>query len=822
MEIRISVRNLVEFLLRSGDIDNRRSGALDNAMQEGSRLHRQLQKQAGPDYMPEVFLQYIHTVQSSVAGEYQIVIEGRADGIITDTEGNVTVDEIKTTYKDVERIRQPIGVHLAQAKVYAAIYGLKQNKDSIRVRMTYCNVETEELKYFHEEYGIEELADWFYGLLSQYQKWADYEYEWREKRQASIEMMEFPFAYREGQKDLVSYVYQTIYHKKKLFIEAPTGVGKTISAVFPAIKAMGKGMGDKLFYLTAKTITRTVAENTFVLLREKGLQFKTVILTAKEKICFMEEMECNPDHCPYAKGHFDRINDAVYDLLLHSQSFTREIIEEYAQKHKVCPFEFCLDISLFADGIIGDYNYVFDPHVYLKRFFGEGGGNYLFLVDEAHNLLDRGREMYSAVLFKGAFLQLKKQIHETSEKLSIPLSRMEGGNGRIKEFAPRLEKQLERCNKELLLLKRECEDCQVWESITPFVQSLMRLYDTIDKYLDENDDSPVRKDILDFFFEVSHFLEIHEKVDDNYVIYSQMQDDGDFMLKLFCVNPAVNLQECMGRGRSTILFSATLLPIQYYKKLLGGTAEDYEVYAKSIFDPAKRALYVGGDVTSRYNRRSVEEFYNIACYIHEIVKNRHGNYMVFFPSHAFLTEVYDCYRTHFADASTECLIQEERMNEEERELFLKRFEGNADCDFGEIGMEVALEEEDRILIGFCVMGGIFGEGIDLKHDSLIGVIVVGTGIPQVCQEREILKSFFDEGGENGFDYAYRFPGMNKVLQAAGRVIRTAQDVGVIALLDERFLQPSYRRLFPREWNEFKVVTKENVSKYVERFWDEWL
>ena len=196
--------------------------------------------------------------------------------------------------------------------------------------------------------------------------------------------------------------------------------------------------------------------------------------------------------------------------------------------------------------------------------------------------------------------------------------------------------------------------------------------------------------------------------------------------------------------------------------------------------------------------------------------------MVFFPSHAFLTEVYECYRTHFADASTECLIQEERMNEEERELFLKRFEGNADCDFEEIGMEVALEEEDHILIGFCVMGGIFGEGIDLKHDSLIGVIVVGTGIPQVCSEREILKSFFDENGENGFDYAYRFPGMNKVLQAAGRVIRTAQDVGVIALLDERFLQSSYRRLFPREWSEFQVVTRENVSKHVERFWDEWL
>ena len=401
MEVRISVRNLVEFILRSGDIDNRRSGAADNAMQEGSRIHRMLQKRMGPDYAPEVFLRYVWDTE-----KYSIVVEGRADGIITEPGNVVTVDEIKTTYRDVEHIKDPVPVHLAQAKVYAAIYGIQNKQEQMRVRMTYCNVETEGLKYFFEEYQTEELEAWFTELLCRYRKWADYEYEWNQKRQASIEKLTFPFPYREGQKELVSYVYQTIYHKKKLFIEAPTGVGKTISTVFPAIKAMGNGMGNKIFYLTAKTITRTVAENTFSLLREKGLLFKSVVLTAKEKICFMEEVECNPEHCPYAKGHFDRINDAVYDLLLHADSFTREVIEEYARKHRVCPFEFCLDVSLFADGIIGDYNYLFDPHVYLKRFFAEGAERqYLFLVDEAHNLLERGREMYSAVLYKEDFLQ---------------------------------------------------------------------------------------------------------------------------------------------------------------------------------------------------------------------------------------------------------------------------------------------------------------------------------------------------------------------------------------------------------------------------------
>lgn len=277
----------------------------------------------------------------------------------------------------------------------------------------------------------------------------------------------------------------------------------------------------------------------------------------------------------------------------------------------------------------------------------------------------------------------------------------------------------------------------------------------------------------------------------------------------------------MLRGRSTILFSATLLPIQYYKKLLGGTEDDYEVYAKSVFHPEKRALFIGSDVTSRYVRRSTEEFYNIARYIHEIVKNRHGNYMVFFPSHTFLMQVYEQFQSNFPDERTDCILQEEYMDESAREAFLSRFEGNPGCSLDVIQMEVEVEE-DRNLVGFCVLGGIFGEGIDLKYDSLIGVIVVGTGIPQVCNERELLKRFFDSQGENGFDYAYRFPGMNKVQQAAGRVIRTAEDIGIIALLDERFLQTANKRLFPREWEECEIVTVENVAKRVERFWDSWL
>lgn len=801
MEISISVRNLVEFILRSGDLDNRRMGAPADAMLEGGRIHRMIQRRMGADYEAEVLLKYTYQAQ-----DYRIMIEGRADGVITEDSG-VTIDEIKGTYREISRIREPKGVHLAQAKCYAYMYGKKEGLTAIRIRMTYCNIETEEIRYFHEEYSMEELEIWFESVMDEYKKWADFQCEWNSVRQESITSLTFPFAYREGQKDLVTYVYQTIYHQKKLFIEAPTGVGKTISTVFPAVLAMGKGRCDKLFYLTAKTITRTVAEQAFQLLRQKGLKFKSVILTAKDKICFMEETECNPEYCPYAKGHYDRINAAVYELLTNEDCFSREKIIEYAEKHRVCPFEMCLDMSLFADGIICDYNYVFDPHVYLKRFFGEGvRKNYVFLVDEAHNLLDRGREMYSAALKKEDFLALKKLV---------------------KPFEGRLEKQIERqlesCNKELLLLKRQCEECEIVEEIDAFVRALTRLSSTIDNYFDERDESTIRAELLEFFFEISHFLDIYERVDDNYVTYTELQEDGSFQLKLFCVNPAKNLKECMLRARSTILFSATLLPIQYYKKLLGGEPEDYEVYAHSVFQPEKKGLFLGKDVTSKYSRRCREEYYNIACYLYQIIKNRHGNYMAFFPSHTFLQQVYEQFCEHFgADEQIECILQEDYMNEEAREQFLSRFEGNEDCDLGaQIHMEIEVEDE-KSLLGFCVLGGIFGEGIDLKNDRLIGAVIIGTGIPQVCNEREILKGYFNARGESGFDYAYRFPGMNKVLQAAGRVIRTAEDVGIVALLDERFLAPSYLKLFPREWTEYEIVSVESVASRVERFWNEWL
>lgn len=825
MEVITSVRNLVEFILRSGDIDNRKAAAPENAMQEGGRIHRMLQRRMGADYHAEVTLRCVYATP-----RYDIIVEGRADGIIDgqmakrilneippcfteraelSLEGEygaallkkspqdqypdtisdtVVIDEIKGTYMDVGKMKEPVPVHLAQAKCYAYIYAKQNVLPFIRVRMTYCNLETEELQYFFSDYRFQDLERWFDALMQSYRKWADYEVDWKEKRKRSIQALEFPFAYRDGQKELITHVYRTLYHKKKLFIEAPTGVGKTLSTVFPSVKAVGEQMAEKIFYLTAKTITRTAAEEAFSLLRERGLLFKTVILTARDKICFLEEADCNPVSCPYAKGHYDRINDAVYDILTHEVSFTRELIEAYAKKHQVCPFEMCLDISLFADGVICDYNYAFDPHVYLRRFFAEGARrDYIFLVDEAHNLVDRGREMYSATLVKEDFLELKKIV---------------------KLYDKKMGSLLERCNRQLLIYKKECETYRVLESIEPFILAVNKLASHMEKFLEDHDDSPVRKAVLEFYFEISHFLLIYDKINDKYVIYSEMQKEGSFLLKLFCVDPSGNLEECMMRARSSILFSATFLPIRYYKGLLGGGEEDYEVYASSVFSPKKRGLFIGSDITSKYTRRGPGEYFRAASYIKEITSQKKGNYLIFFPSHAFLKQVYEVYQEAFYDADSEvCMVQEEYMGEKEREDFLQRFS--------------MAEDNSRSLLGFCVLGGIFSEGIDLKNDCLIGAVIVGTGLPQVCNEREIIRQYFEERSGNGFDYAYQYPGMNKVLQAAGRVIRTVDDIGVVALLDERFLQRSYQRMFPREWEDYRVTTCNHAAFHVREFWRKW-
>ena len=775
--VRISVRNLVEFILRNGDLVSGSGTADKEAMLKGSRLHRKIQKQMGSHYQPEVSLK-----KDTEYDDLILRVEGRADGIFLQDE-QFCIDEIKGVYKKLELMEEPVLVHRAQALCYAWIYLDAHDLEKIDIQMTYAHLDTEVIKRFRETLTRAELKQWYEELTDSYHKWLAYQIEWRKKRNESMENLEFPFAYRKGQREMVSGIYHAISKKEQIFIQAPTGVGKTMSAVFPAVRAIGQGMAETVFYLTARTITRTVAQDAFEILRDRGLLFKVITITAKEKLCFCDKLECDPEKCPYAKGHYDRINDAVYELWTTEQSFDRETLLRHAQKWQVCPFEMSLDLAIWMDGVICDYNYVFDPNVCLKRFFGENvSGNYLFLIDEAHNLVDRGREMYSASICLNDVIETRKFVKPYSQKLWKKL-------GKVK-------KQMEE-------LRQNCGEWKVQENAGVLPISLLSVQGELDQLLEESPTQEVVDGILDFYFEVRDFLNISELVDDNYVVYTAFDENGRFYMKLFCVNPAENLQKCLDKGNSTVFFSATLLPLQYYRKMLSTRSENFGMYVESPFEQKKRCLMICRDVSSKYTRRGYEEYRKIAEYIARMSWQKKGNYMVFFPSYRLMEDVYQVYQDEFSVSWVRCISQHASMTELEREEFLEEF----------------TEETEETLVGFCVMGGIFSEGIDLIGDRLIGAAVVGTGLPQVNCEREILKGYYDEKGEQGFDYAYRYPGMNKVLQAAGRVIRTKEDTGAILLMDERFLNRDYRNLFPREWNDACTCTLGNVEKHLQAFWD---
>ena len=586
---------------------------------------------------------------------------------------------------------------------------------------------------------------------------------------------------------------------------------------------MGENLSEKIFYLTAKTITRTVAQDAFNILTENGLHLKYVTLTAKEKICILDKPVCNPGSCPRALGHFDRVNDAVFDVITHEEHITREIVTEYAEKHNVCPFEMCLDISTWVDAVIGDYNYAFDPNACLKRFFGtEASSNdYIFLIDEAHNLVDRAREMYSATLIKEEFLAVKKLTGFMSKKIT---------------------NALERCNKSLLALKRDCDVLTEWDilNIEDFVIRLMQLANYLDEYLQDSrnnkhgskningqinfmefdgvDNSELipdtRERLLDFYFSIRSFLNTYELLDEKYIIYSDYSDEGNFRLHLQCMDPSTNLDNYLKKGRCGIFFSATFLPIKYYMEQLAGGTDDYAVYAPSPFLPENRLIMIGRDVSTKYTRRGPAEYKKIADYITDFVSAKTGNYLIFFSSYKMIDDVLPFVEENFSLQQTDSynneqnttpriFIQSPSMNEQQREEFLENFKANP----------------TNTTLGFCVMGGIFGEGIDLKDSRLIGAVIVGTGLPMVCTENELFKDYFEREDRSGFDYSYRYPGMNKVLQSAGRVIRTDTDRGAILLLDERFMQMSYQKLFPKEWYPYEVVTKNNMRERVKKFWE---
>lgn len=781
LSLTLPVRRLVEFLLRRGSIDNRFTG-FDRA-NEGARLHRKLQRAATaehPDYKAEVFLRY-HTV----AAQVDYTIEGRADGIFTAPDGVTTVDEIKTTALTSAFITgEQSPEHWAQGQVYAYIYATQNDLATVRVQLTYYQIDEELTLRFSHDYTRQQLEEIVTSLLEQYAPWAQRAARWKAQRTGSLAAMRFPFAdYRPGQKAMLSAVYQTCAQGGQLLCQAPTGIGKTISVLFPALKAMGDG--GPVFYLTARGTTRAAAENAIAALHEAnpGLTLRSITLTAKDKICLTESHECTPEACPYANGYFDRIKEALWETL-DADTLTAQTLTDAARKHTVCPFEMGLDLSLWCDVIIGDYNYLFDPVVSLKRFF-ESAGDYLFLIDEAHNLPDRARDMHTESLLKSEFTSAKKLLGKGKSRLKTAIQKV---NNALLEWRHRCEE--EGGSAKTLIRPNRDEELD---------RMLNRLCEPLEAWLDEHrTPDETHAALLQLYFDVRAWLRVAETFDDHFVLQATAFG-SDVRLTQLCLDPSAFLQQNFALGRAAVLFSATLAPPSYYKDLCG-LPDARAVALKSPFSQENFALYCACNVSTRYRDREAA-CAQIADYLAEMTGARTGNYIAFFPSYQYLDKVRAVFEEKYP--SIPVLVQQTALDEAGREEFLARF----------------APDPDETLLAFAVLGGVFGEGVDLAGSRLIGAAVVGPGLPQVGARQEQLRDYFERTRGSGFDYAYRYPGMNKVLQAAGRVIRTPQDRGVVLLIDDRFSMWDYRRLMPPHWSHFTPVYDCNVLRTaLEKFW----
>ena len=774
-QVKLSIRALCEFVLKSGSLDNRFGGP--ERAQEGSRIHRKLQKAGGEWYRAEVYLK-----TSVPYGDFVFTVEGRADGVV-ETGRGFMIDEIKTTSLPIEMIDEDYeAAHWGQAMTYAYLYAKDNSLGEMEVQLTYYQIDTGQIKRFQRRFSFSQLELFFADLLKQYHFWAKLRADWQGIRNQSIQSLAFPFEhYREGQRGLAAAVYRTVRDSGRLFCQAPTGIGKTMSTLYPAIKAMGEGEGERIFYLTAKTITRQAAEEAFALMRGKGLRVKTITLTAKDKICFLEQRDCNPETCPYANGYFDRVKDALKQLLEGGDEYTRQSIEQAAKAHTVCPYELSLDLSLWADAIVCDYNYLFDPVVYLKRFFADGGGDYTFLIDEAHNLVDRARSMYSAELNKSDFLSLKKALGKEN---------------------PLLAKALGQVNTVMVALRKQCTNGPVLVQKEPFDDALLALQEFAafcDEWLAQQEESPFADQVLELYFAVSFFLRIAELYDGHYVNFLYRRG-SELSWRQLCLDPSDVVNERLSWGRAAVLFSATLSPLDYFVSVLGGGEDTKRFALPSPFKQQNLCLLAADHISTRYRDRP-ESYEPIARLLYAMVTAKEGNYIAYFPSYQYLSEVFAAFQNICPQVQT--LVQTSGMDEAQREDFLARF-----------------EKTEGTLLAFCVMGGIYGEGIDLKGDKLIGTAIVGVGLPQVGPQQDVLRDYFEEDRGQGFQYAYQYPGFNKVLQAAGRVIRGETDRGVVLLIDSRFTSPSYRQLWPAHWSHLKRVRGEDaLQTALGEFWN---
>ncbi|TGD23692.1 ATP-dependent DNA helicase [Companilactobacillus suantsaicola] len=785
MPTKIGIRQLVEFVLRSGDLNETKNS--QNTAANGARIHRRLQKQRtkNKNYQSEVYLK-----TEVKMNDASYLISGRADGIKIEDK-TALIEEIKTSDQPFEELSDnTLDLYWGQVKVYGYLL-LKDHLefDTVTLRLTYFQVSNEEVTTDEHEYSRNELNEFFEKLIEEYEYWLSLRAKLRKTRNESILALQFPFPnFRKGQRELAAAVYKTIYYQKRLFVEAPTGTGKTISTLFPAIKSMGEEKIQRLFYLTAKQSTRHVAEEAIALMSTKGLKLKSITLTAKDKIRFPEQ-DVPPEKDPYMIGYYDRLKPALADVLENEGAITREVVEKYAKKHTVDPFEFSLDLSLFCDVIICDYNYLFDPLVYLQRFFVEKDTDNFFLIDEAHNLVSRSRAMYSAEISDFKIKQLLKVAKDIPTQLSADF-----------------QKQIKIVRRVFNQMKKVLKEDEKTESITTdspneLINVLGKFDDFMTDWMQDQKPSDFLEQAKDFFFDCLTFVKIGMLYDDTYKTRIVI-DDKNLIVKELCLDPSHFLDESMNLGLGAVLFSATMSPMDYYQNVLGGINNSLAYQLPSPFPVNNQAIFITQYIQTTYRQR---EFYQdkIVVSLRALIDGKKGNYLFFFPSYGYLKQIKTAFEETYPQVET--ITQESAMDAAARQDFLAKFE----------------ENPTQTLVGFCVLGGIFSEGIDLRGNRLIGVAIVSVGLPGLSAENNLIRDYYDEKNNRGFEYAYQMPGMNNVLQAAGRLIRGSHDMGIILLLDQRFASLRYTKLFPQHWQNYQRISSvERLTTSVDNFWKE--
>ncbi len=767
------MRALVEWVYASGDIT---TGGIPGRLEEGTRGHQQLQERRGPDYTPEVGV--YHEV---AVGPVVVELVGRIDGVQRGP-GGPTVEEIKTVVYAVDQVPAAgYPVHWAQLRCYAAILSVQQRLPRLTTRLTYVNTRTGEERSFEEACEQAELGRFLLDTVRPFAAWQERGLAWRTERDRSLTELEFPFdAMRPGQREIMDAVAQTVEGRGRLFLHAPTGIGKTMAVLYPSLRSLASGGVSTLFYLTAKGTGKQAATDALNLLSSAGLRAKYLVITAREKIC--PHPPCDPATCELAQGYYDRFKQALGEA--HTEcAFLPETITALAAKHSLCPFELSLDLSIGADCIICDYNYAFDPRAFLRRFFLRTG-DYLFLVDEAHNLPDRAREMFSAQVTKRAVLDARRGLSR------------DGAEGA-------LYRQLGRANRWFLEAARGLGErpAEVASAVpADFLDVVSRTGREIEAFLAAHPGHPKRQDLLDLYYSAAGVLRVAEGFDERYVFSLAPVGGRNVAARLYCVDPSAQLERGLQRGRAAVLFSGTLLPIEYFRRLCNRRTDAQELVLPSPFPPANRRVLVHASVATRYRKRSGSAAI-LAPLIQVIACAHAGNYLVFFPSFAYLSLVSAAYATLSLSAIP--VVQSRSMDDQARLAFLGRF----------------ADPQTSPVLAFGVMGGVFGESVDLPGELLTGAVVVGPGLPQVCLEREIIRKHHDDLDESGFRYAYVYPGLNRVLQAAGRVIRSETDRGIVVLVGERFAQEPYRRIIEELWPGVEVTrTTDEVDGVLQEFW----